>query len=328
MTWAAAESQISVASMPRCWSSHIVSRAPCRSGRVSSAKTCGRLPRRASSKITASAVPSPLPETSAPALQWVRMPAPAAIGQQVGAVAGDGSTHVAVLSVDGAGFGEQAGRQIGGRSTPQLPDASGRGPRRDSPPWGATWPGSRTLPRRYAHFVRRGRRHRPPRRRSPARRARSTAESPAKLPRRCGTRDTPLPPAAASDPAAPDDRRRRLAIATVRIPACRPLAVEPRAVRQSKRLGDGLVGHFAGIDVDRAGDRLELAGGGVDAALGDLQHPAAASRCTGRRCWCGRRRPACWSRSSAPLRRRCTSDRCATWAGWWRCSRPGRWPRR
>ena len=102
--------------MPRCCSSHAVSRAPCSSGRVSSAKTCGRLPRRASSKIDGQRGAVAAPVASAPALQWVRMPAPSA-GRRAGRRRGGpmAAHMLAVFGVDGAGFGEQAFASARGR---------------------------------------------------------------------------------------------------------------------------------------------------------------------------------------------------------------------
>ena len=50
-------SAISVVAMPSCISSQAVSRAPCRNGRVSSAKTALSLPSRAAERTTPSAVP-------------------------------------------------------------------------------------------------------------------------------------------------------------------------------------------------------------------------------------------------------------------------------
>jgi hypothetical protein len=67
---AAAPSTIKVAGTPAAASSKVVKRAPCSSGRVSSTKTCTRLPRRCAATITPSAVPSP-PVASGPVLQWV-----------------------------------------------------------------------------------------------------------------------------------------------------------------------------------------------------------------------------------------------------------------
>ena len=57
--------------------------------------------------MTASAVPSPLPETSARVAVGEDAGAVGQIGQQIGAVAGDLRAHLPVFSVDGAGFGEQ-----------------------------------------------------------------------------------------------------------------------------------------------------------------------------------------------------------------------------
>ena len=53
----------------------------------------------------------------------------------------------------------------------------------------------------------------------------------------------------------------------------------------------------------------------------------AASRCTGRSCWCARPPRACWSRNNARRSRRRMSAAGASSAGWSRCSRPGRSPR-
>ena len=75
---ATAPSAMRVTSMPSRISSHAVSRAPCRTGRVSSAITRMPLPWACAARITASAVPSPA-VASAPALQWVSTVAPSGI---------------------------------------------------------------------------------------------------------------------------------------------------------------------------------------------------------------------------------------------------------
>ena len=63
-------SVINVVGMPSCCSSHTVSRAPCRNGRVSSANTSICFPLSRAARITPSAVPYPA-VASAPALQCV-----------------------------------------------------------------------------------------------------------------------------------------------------------------------------------------------------------------------------------------------------------------
>ena len=65
-------SVMTVVSMPSRSSSHAVSRAPWRKGRVSSASTVTRLPASTAPRMTPSAVPYPA-VASAPALQWVRI---------------------------------------------------------------------------------------------------------------------------------------------------------------------------------------------------------------------------------------------------------------
>ena len=64
-------SVIRVHGMPSFISSHAVSRAPCRNGRVSSTYTWIRFPAATAERITPSAVPYPA-VARAPALQWVR----------------------------------------------------------------------------------------------------------------------------------------------------------------------------------------------------------------------------------------------------------------
>ena len=70
MKWPAMLSVISVVGIPSCCSSQTVSRAPCRKGRVSSAKTSTCFPISRAARITPRAVPYPA-VASAPALQWV-----------------------------------------------------------------------------------------------------------------------------------------------------------------------------------------------------------------------------------------------------------------
>ena len=65
-------SVMTVVSIPSLTSSHAVRRAPCRNGRVSSAKTATVLPDSMAPRMTPRAVPYPA-VASAPALQWVRM---------------------------------------------------------------------------------------------------------------------------------------------------------------------------------------------------------------------------------------------------------------
>jgi hypothetical protein len=71
----AATSGNRVTGIPSRCSSQAVRRAPCSTGRVSSAYTRTRLPAATAERITPSAVPCPA-VARAPALQWVRMRAP------------------------------------------------------------------------------------------------------------------------------------------------------------------------------------------------------------------------------------------------------------
>ena len=105
----------------------------------------------------------------------------------------------------------------------------------------------------------------------------------------------------------------------------RPLV---RHVSEPERRGDGPVRHVPTVDVHPLGHPRKGGGKGFPPFLRELQHVGQASRCTVRRCWFGRRRRACSSRSNAPLHRRDRSDGGAWSGGSSRRSRPGRWPRR
>ena len=109
------------AGTPARSSSQAVSRAPWRSGRVSSTSTCSTRPRACASQIAPSAVPTP-PVASAPVLQCVRAREPG--GEQAGAVLRHTATALDLRLVDPPRApGEGGGVLVAG---PHLGDRPGQ----------------------------------------------------------------------------------------------------------------------------------------------------------------------------------------------------------
>ena len=122
---AASPSATTVHGIPRRSSSQAVSRAPWRTGRVSSTHTVGARPASCAARMTPTAVPYPT-HASAPALQCVRTRA--ACGTTDDAVAADGLVHGDVLLRDRHGLGDRIrGRQRTAHAPRQVRSRRPRG---------------------------------------------------------------------------------------------------------------------------------------------------------------------------------------------------------